>query len=344
MNTVQEIKSDIKRALLSQQNKIVIPHYNAAVLFEQVLEENPLIAVQIDRVSTTATFGRLVVYVDYNGDELPQHVSRVNNEREFEQALHKSIGKYASRALIISPASVNVEQLYHNFYTAYGGYYSNLTKMAFEQKRGGRGAETWNTFTFTYRIGRLRLGVMERLVDEKAAAIAKQLFLPSMSSQVKAYVAHNYLAVNVEYCNNKSATPLERSYLQSAYGALINNRCVCQGYSEAYKRLLDEAKIACNVICGKIRGSKENHAWNVVSFNGKNYYHVDVTWDAGKDKPRFDYYGLNDVQMSKDRIWTRPSNILCSGGEDILNAARRDISLRKEQYVAQGIAKKYLGL
>lgn len=169
------------------------------------------------------------------------------------------------------------------------------------------------------------------------------LFLNSLT-QINLLVTPNTLldVKTVSYWLDKDAKPLDKSYMQSAYGALINQKCVCQGYAEAYKRILDSQGITCEVICGKIRGSTEHHAWNVVSFNGKDYYHIDVTWDAQKrGSARYKYYGLTDADLRADRIWTRTSNIICNGKEKILETARLQLARSGSAFSSKGADKEY---
>lgn len=184
--------------------------------------------------------------------------------------------------------------------------------------------------------------MMERAVDEEIERLGKILFSKDMLPETKAYVAHNYLTKTVKYWLKEEANPLEKSYMQSAYGALINHKCVCQGYAEAYKRFMDSQGIICYVICGKVRGSQEYHAWNVISFDGRKFYHVDVTWDVSDSvRANWKYFCKSDAQMSLTRIWTRKPSVICSSEEDILSIAQRQISSKKLTYIAQGLDSKY---
>ena len=73
----------------------------------------------------------------------------------------------------------------------------------------------------------------------------------------------------------------------TAYGALVEdnngtpNYAVCDGYSQAYVYLLQQAGIDAAVIVG-IAGNTEDdaggHAWSVVNLGG-DWYEVDSTWD-----------------------------------------------------------------
>lgn len=73
----------------------------------------------------------------------------------------------------------------------------------------------------------------------------------------------------------------------TAYGALVAdnngtpNYAVCDGYSQAYVYLLQQAGINAAVIVGIAGGSQATaggHAWTVVQLDGE-WYEVDSTWD-----------------------------------------------------------------
>ncbi len=60
----------------------------------------------------------------------------------------------------------------------------------------------------------------------------------------------------------------------TVYGALVNGRAVCEGYSQATCYLLERLGMECHVCSSSVLG----HMWNIVTVDGK-YYHTDVTWD-----------------------------------------------------------------
>lgn len=96
------------------------------------------------------------------------------------------------------------------------------------------------------------------------------------SDYEKLKIIHDYLIENVEY----DSTLLEDN-IYNIYGALINKKCVCEGYAKTYQYLMNELGINNVIVIGTGTNSKnetENHAWNYVQLNG-NWYAVDVTWD-----------------------------------------------------------------
>lgn len=87
---------------------------------------------------------------------------------------------------------------------------------------------------------------------------------------------HDFLVDNVEYDEN-----YESSGTYTIYGALVDNKCVCEGYARAFKYLADSAGIDCVLMQGTATNSDnitERHAWNAVYLE-ENWYYIDVTWD-----------------------------------------------------------------
>lgn len=95
------------------------------------------------------------------------------------------------------------------------------------------------------------------------------------------------------------------------------------------------------LICGKVRGEADFHAWNIVRLDGE-CFHVDVTWDApvGGDK-RDAYFGKSDAELSAERIWSRLPGTACTSERDVLGDVRRQLREHRTAYVAQGADKTY---
>ena len=336
-----EIKKQIKADILAGNEKIVIKSPMAERLFHEALDESPEILAYVAGYSAAPSFfdRGLVFKVSYDNLDVPvKNIYFVSSTGEIEDIFHSALSHYLASIIIVSAPGLNVWSVYEEFHVAYGGYYSNHTGT---EKRGwsmGHRGFSFARFDFNYRIGRLKLAMMERDVDREVERLSKILFHRDMPPEVKAYVAHNYLARNVEYWLKEDATPLEMSYRQSAYGALINKKCVCQGYAEAYKRLLDTQGIKNYVLCGKVKESTVYHAWNAISFDGRVFFHVDVTWDSrGGGLSSQQYFCKSDAFMRPTRIWTRRSGVVCNSEENITSIAKADIMLHRSKYRAAGI-------
>lgn len=137
--------------------------------------------------------------------------------------------------------------------------------------------------------------------DRLEAAVAEALgcLLPGMDELQTVLVLHDYLAVRVAYDaeNLRRETVPEASF--TAYGALVLGAAVCQGYSQAYRLLLDR----CGIPNAYVSSDGMNHGWTQVKL-GDSWYHVDVTWDdPTPDTPGHaghQYFLLSDEAISDE--------------------------------------------
>lgn len=118
---------------------------------------------------------------------------------------------------------------------------------------------------------------IDRVIDELrqiAQNIKLEISDKSKHAQIK-YV-HDYLIDNLEYDST-----LTHENIYNIYGALINKLTVCEGYTKAFKYILDELEIKNIFVFGlgiNRQGENETHSWNYVYLED-NWYAVDVTWD-----------------------------------------------------------------
>lgn len=134
---------------------------------------------------------------------------------------------------------------------------------------------------------------------------ALKIIQPSMDDLQKALAIHDYLVLNCEYNSNFYTDPaLIDSESFTAYGCLVNKIAVCQGYSYAYKLLLNKVGIESSIAVSEAM----NHAWNLVKINGE-FYHVDVTWDDsliltgdGKHVDLIGKVGHNNFLLTDEQI------------------------------------------
>ncbi len=109
----------------------------------------------------------------------------------------------------------------------------------------------------------------------------------------------------------------------TAYGALINGTCVCDGYSLAFSYLLDGVGINSMVVSGRAGvEATGNHAWNIVKLDG-SWYEVDCTWDDYEPQQVLPdefvvevqhlYYHLTTAQISNYEYLVRASGYSTTG-------------------------------
>lgn len=120
-------------------------------------------------------------------------------------------------------------------------------------------------------------------------------------------LVHDYLVESIEYEQNSS-----EKNIYNIYGALINKKCVCEGYAKAFKYLMDVLDIPCTIIIGEAtnsEGNKENHAWNYVKLKN-NWYAIDCTWDDPiiigtgflSNSSKYKYFLKGENEINKNHI------------------------------------------
>lgn len=95
--------------------------------------------------------------------------------------------------------------------------------------------------------------------------------------QALSYI-HDYICDSTTYNYNAVRFPDSYSSSFSAYGALVEGRCVCQGYALAFYRICKELGYDVRFVASDPEIGQ--HAWNLIGVDGK-YYFVDLTWDDG---------------------------------------------------------------
>ena len=92
----------------------------------------------------------------------------------------------------------------------------------------------------------------------------------------KVKFVHNEIVNEISYDENLGINS------SNMYGALIENKCVCEGYAESFKAIMDVLDIPCVIVYGDgvdSDGNTEAHAWNYVKMDNGKWYAIDTTWD-----------------------------------------------------------------
>lgn len=142
-----------------------------------------------------------------------------------------------------------------------------------------------------------------------AVAWLEENITEGMTDYEKCETIYGYLSGNVRYSNDL-LNALNTSYTFdlgiTAYGAMIDNLTICQGYADAFDMLTSMLGMNCVQIFGK--GGGEAHNWNMIELEG-NWYHVDCTWGAGfggvDGRCTWAYLFASDTQLGKTHSWDR---------------------------------------
>lgn len=131
-----------------------------------------------------------------------------------------------------------------------------------------------NSSTYLYKTWSTKFDVDNAI--NQVESLANQIVSSATGSRyTKVKYIHDYIVSNTSYSNSDDN-------VSNIYGTLINKKALCEGYSLAFKYLLDKLEIPNVVVYGKglkDDGTTEEHSWNYVQMENGNWYAVDCTWD-----------------------------------------------------------------
>lgn len=161
-------------------------------------------------------------------------------------------------------------------------------------------------------------------IKDKVSEIISEIITENMTDQEKELAINQYLCDTVVYDEDALANAEENNFMIvdeafndsfTAYGALINGKCVCAGYAAAFHLLAQEAGLESIVVTGYLEGSLA-HAWNKVKIDDE-WQIVDVT--------------NNDNEYFFNALLNLPSSV----GNRIL--------IEDEEYMTDILIPKYTG-
>lgn len=96
-------------------------------------------------------------------------------------------------------------------------------------------------------------------------------------------------------------------YRSNAYGAYVDGKAICEGYSDAFTLSMFMRGIKCCQVWGTAKNNEyitESHAWNIVKID-KSWYSMDLTWDEFTEpavQSLYSYFNLTDNEMNRNHI------------------------------------------
>ena len=285
--------------------------------------------------------------IEYWNTSIPfETIFFVNDEKEMSRILYLFLKRYEEKVTFIVKdkkyfeACVSLIEAgrFDDF-----PYFSGLTNCnCFSFPGVGYAAYNLN---ISYHVPPNKLKEMEAVVDKEVSRVASLLFEKEMPKEVKILLTHNYLAHIATYDPSYliKGPSYFNPYSHSAYGALISRVCVCHGFAEAFKRILNRGGVSCEIVTGVIKKSKERHAWNVVKLDDGSCYHVDVTFDD-QSKIVFSYFMKDDLYMNNDRTWAEIDCPKCHGNNNYQKIIWKYITSNKTKLVLKGIPFQVLNI
>ncbi len=121
---------------------------------------------------------------------------------------------------------------------------------------------------------------------------------------------HDYLCRNITYDHFAAENPDEADPLSwTVYGALMNGKCVCEGYSRSMQLICQRLGIPCSLVTGFGMGGP--HMWNIIRI-GDGLYYLDVTFDDSIEKLEstsskidclYDYFNVTAEMLEADHYF-----------------------------------------
>ena len=190
-----------------------------------------------------------------------------------EAAKYDSISDYRSARWSTMELEIYLTAIKHNGIPTQGDYLRyECGGYRSDGAIGGTSGSDVCLYTFYYYPYYYTSAEQEAEVNAKVESILDELSLTGKSDYEKIQAIYQYLTGHIKYGGSAP-------FKYTAYGALVNNLAVCQGFSTSFYRLCLEAGVDARII----KCIAMDHAWNIVRFRGQ-YYEMDCTWDAG-DSP-----------------------------------------------------------
>lgn len=120
--------------------------------------------------------------------------------------------------------------------------------------------------------------------NNAAKAVWNSIATTNMSDLEKAIAINKWLVTNVKYVSD---APNARC----AIGALVDKKCVCEGFGRAFDKICNYAGLECELVVNSV------HMWVKVKIDGE-WYNCDPTWD-GTDYNTYGTAGNYFIQFLK---------------------------------------------
>lgn len=291
------------------------------------------------------------IKIIYNNQDVPlKDIYVARNKEEFIELITIALLYSENKIYIVgenmptatTPINDYISQAGKNCPIAYMGYRGNNT-YTLDCKIANYSCYAIN---FEYDFDKATLSEMKKKLEQKACEIVASNIAKDMPPYMKVYAIHNYIINNCKYAEDYDTNSDPVYY--TAYGALVNGKAVCDGYASAASLLFNMCGIENIKITGESKGV--GHAWNLIKLDD-DYYHIDTTWDdpvsyTGLSYLKYDYYNLNDEQMSVDHTWEKADYPQANGSlyayDKTVELIRNDTNSYTEGYTSfESVFSKY---
>ena len=173
---------------------------------------------------------------------------------------------------------------------------------------------TGSTFTITLQSTMSRKACEKRVkqLNSVVSDVLAELD-DNMSDYERELFIHDYIVENCKYINNADDSVDDNPY--TAFGCLVNQKAVCEGYTKAFQMLLMYCGVPSVTIKGSVQESDTvDHIWNAGKIGG-SWYHTDVTWDDTDNSSMYDCFNQTESVFRQTHSF---SPLLSDASEDSL--------------------------
>lgn len=130
----------------------------------------------------------------------------------------------------------------------------------------------------------------------------------SMPEGLSAYDKYRYLGYALSLCAEYDYNVHEDRLNETPWGALMEGRAICLGYTNTMLWLCEKADLRCSAISGYASWNGEEHGWNLAWLEEGSYY-MDITWCDQHGEPGTrdwdSYFMVTEARLLEDHgVWT----------------------------------------
>lgn len=263
--------------LIDREEKLTKKGGEIAVFNDLVLEE----------YDEDAEFDEEDGYEDYEDEYEEEYKDEISNDDEVSITANSALSEYIATCMLSNVETIDLSEFnesadLHLVEDAFlEAYYQNPLILGIEGYRIDRRKQC---IYVQYVENEKQSERKQEDILDKVQDITYDIIDDDMSDIEKELAINEYLCDTIVYDEDalENAEENDFKYVDkefddsfTAYGALINEKCVCAGYAAAFKLLAEEAGLESVVVTGFLDGNLA-HAWNKVKIDGE-WQIIDVT-------------------------------------------------------------------
>jgi len=293
VNSLDEASTLFVEKVLNGRNQEIVflslsSGFSITDIYNDAVRKNPRLLLCIESLSGAITgwIGgyQYTINVKYT-DVYPDFVSIAEDEVQVKKVLLKSATAHRKKEYFVCKSSyvdmvlATVRSIvsYPEYLNCYiSGVQSSILKR---NEANYVGIIVLLSYSCDYRTAQRRKLELDRITESIAAGARAH----GPEDWKKAYAVMLYCVKNWKYSFDDGSG---RAF--TAYGAIVENKAVCMGFSLALCTIFKKLGIPCKYICGQRNG--EGHAWNMVYIKG-GWFYIDITDAIGARDPLY-HWGI----------------------------------------------------